>query len=373
MLKWLISVVIMFLALSGTTYFIYSSTNNSLSNVVTINSFNTGKNEIDNTQIKTIANGLDTPWDLVFLPNNEILFTERQGNIKLLDKSGNVSLITNIAGAKESGEGGLLGITLHPEFKNYLYLYFTAGNKNQIVSYKFQNNILTQDRVIIDNIPGKLFHNGGRIKFGPDGKLYATTGDAQVENLSQDPSSLAGKILRLNDDGSIPEDNPISGSPVYSYGHRNPQGLAFDQDARLWATEHGSSAYDEVNRILPGKNYGWPDYKGDEAEEGFETPFVHSGRNTWAPSGAAIFENSLYFTGLRGTAVYKLSLDSTTQTFANSERKVEEYLKNEFGRLRNISLGPDGYFYILTNNKDGRGKPVEEDDRLIRIAPDLLK
>lgn len=318
------------------------------------------------SQIEVLAKNLDTPWDLVFLQNGEILFTEREGNLKLRTKEGEIKQIAKIDTAFESGEGGLLGIALHPDFEknHYIYLYFTSFNKNQIVRFSFENNQLIQNQLIFNSIPKNLFHNGGRIKFGPDNKLYITTGDAQNSDLSQDVNSFAGKILRLNDDGSIPSDNPFPNSPVYSLGHRNPQGLTWNKDGQLFETEHGNQAFDEVNKISPGKNFGWPKIKGDETNAGFEVPFLHSGTNTWAPSGVEIKDDYLYFTGLRGSAIYRIDLKTL---------ELKEFFKNEFGRIRTINLGTDGYFYILTNNRDGRGKPEDDDDRIVKISPNLLK
>jgi len=187
------------------------------------------------------------------------------------------------------GEGGLLGIAVHPRFaeNQLIYLYYTyersGGLANKVVRFKFEGDSLVSGETVIENIPGATIHDGGRIKFGPDGFLYITTGDASVPESAQDRSSLAGKILRLKDDGSIPPDNPFPDSPVYSYGHRNPQGLAWDADEKLWATEHGSAATDELNLIEPGRNYGWPTIRGDETAPGMVSPVIQSGTTTWAP------------------------------------------------------------------------------------------
>ncbi len=222
-------------------------------------------------QVETVAEGLDTPWDLAFAPDGRIFFTERPGRLRVIE-GGRLrpEPVATIPEVVERGEGGLLGLALDPDFagNGHLYLYHTysgsdGGLRNRVVRYTLADRAgargLTEPRVILDDIPAAAIHNGGRIAFGPDGKLYVTTGDAAAPALAQDRDSLAGKILRLNPDGSVPDDNPFPGSPVYSYGHRNPQGLAWQPGTgQLYATEHGPSAHDEVNLIAPGDNYGWP-------------------------------------------------------------------------------------------------------------------
>jgi len=215
----------------------------------------------------SVAKKLDIPWALDFLPDGSIIFTERAGRIRLIDiREGLLpDPLLTIDEVEHTGEGGLLGIAVHPDFtqNQFIYVYYTyrdgAGLANKVVRFRMQDRDLLDEKLVIDGIPGASIHDGGRIKFGPDRLLYITTGDAAVSDSAQDKNSLAGKILRLNDEGIVPENNPFPGSPVYSFGHRNPQGLAWDDKGRLWATEHGSQAYDELNLIEPGKNYGWPD------------------------------------------------------------------------------------------------------------------
>lgn len=324
----------------------------------------------------SVAKRLDTPWALDFLPDGSIIFTERAGRIRLIDaKEGLLpdSLLT-IDEVAHTGEGGLLGIAAHPDFtrNSFVYVYYTyrngTGLANKVVRFRMQGNNLLDEKLIIDGIPGASIHDGGRIKFGPDGFLYITTGDAAVSNSAQDKNSLAGKILRLNDDGTIPANNPFPGSPVYSFGHRNPQGLAWDKMGRLWATEHGSQAYDELNLIEPGKNYGWPDIRGDEKARGLTNPVIHSGTDTWAPTGIAYFEGSLFFAGLRGQSLFEVIVDKIDE-----KPTFRRHLNRDFGRLRDAVAGPDNYLYILTSNRDGRGVLTEDDDQIIRINPDKLK
>ena len=232
----------------------------------------------------------------------------------------------------------------------------------------YKNKTLLNEEIIVDKIPGAPNHNGGRIKFGPDGFLYITTGDAQNPSQAQDKNSLAGKILRLADDGKIPDDNPF-GNHVYSYGHRNPQGLTWDNQGRLWATEHGRSGIlsglDEINLIEKGKNYGWPDIQGDEIKVQMESPKIHSGSDTWAPGGAAFLNNSIFFGGLRGQTFYEAKI--------NGEKlELKEHFKGEFGRIREVVVGSDKMLYITTSNLDGRGSPKQGDDKIIKINPSKL-
>lgn len=314
-----------------------------------------------------VAQDLAIPWELAFLPDGSMLVTERGGTLKHI----NSGVSTAVSGVSPVGEGGLLGLALHPDFatNHYLYLYFTTREsgdlENTVVRYEFQDNTLTNPKTILQGIVASRNHDGGRIAFGPDGYLYVTTGDASNSALAQDTKSPNGKILRVTDDGGIPADNPF-GNAVYSYGHRNPQGLAWDADGNLWATEHGrsglSSGYDEVNRTEKGKNYGWPNYEGNEVGEGITPPVVHSGPSTtWAPSGVAFVQGHLVWAGLRGESLYVASVANGTLG------KPRTYLKGEYGRLRTVVLGPDGALYVLTNNGDGRGTKRAGDDQIIRV------
>lgn len=322
--------------------------------------------------IEIIATDLKIPWDLVFLPDGDILVTERVGNLKRIGKS---TVDIPIPRIEHVGEGGLLGIALHPNFveNNFLYLYLTtqaaSGLINRVERYRFVNNSLQDRRVIIDNIPGAKFHDGGKIVFGPDNLLYITTGDAGQQQSAQDLNSVAGKVLRLNDDGSIPIGNPF-GTKVYSYGHRNGQGLTWDEQGNLWATEHGrsgfKSGFDELNLILLGKNYGWPIIEGDLSQPGMENPIVQSGPDiTWAPAGAAYINGSVFFGGLRGESLYQANV-------VEEEINVISHFKSEYGRIRAVVVGPDGFLYITTSNTDGRGRTRPGDDKIIKINPAIF-
>lgn len=320
---------------------------------------------------ENIYENLDTPWAVVFLPDGGMLVTERKGTVRL-----NGQIIATLKNVREIGEGGLMGIAVHPDFdsNHYVYLYYTysaAGNNtsNRVVRMTLKNNVLGEEKIIVDSIPGASNHNGGRIKFGPDKYLYITTGDAQDPSRAQDRNSLSGKILRVTDEGKKAPGNPFD-NLVYSYGHRNPQGLAWDANGQLYATEHGrsgiQSGLDELNRIDAGKNYGWPDIEGDETRAGMERSVIHSGSaTTWAPAGLAFYNGSLFYGGLRGASLYKVNI-------VNGQPQLKEYFKGEFGRIREVIMGPDQMLYISTSNFDGRGIPSAGDDKIIRINPKKL-
>jgi len=335
--------------------------------------------------IDVLIKGLDTPWAIDFAPDGRIFITERGGRIRVLERGHLRPDPWMTLDVASSGEAGLLGLALDPRFAQNFFLYVAYTYRT--ASGKMQNRLVRLredaksgkgqlDKVLIDNVAAANNHDGGRVKFGPDGKLYWSMGDAQESPRAQNLSSLNGKILRLNPDGSIPKDNPFANSYVYSYGHRNPQGLAWQRKTgRLYATEHGPSGFqgccrDEVNFIEPGKNYGWPEVRGDETREGMIPSVIHAGTSeTWAPAGASFatrgpWAGSLLFTGLRGQTLYRLPLDP------NDPRKaglLERHFYRRFGRLRDVVEGPDGNLYLLTSNRDGRGSPVEDDDRIIRI------
>lgn len=330
--------------------------------------------DTDSREIAIVAQNLDTPWELVFLPEGDILVAERSGTVRYINTAGQLEQvpIARIEKAREIGEGGLLGMAIHPDFaqNGYIYLYYTYsgdenGTQNRVARMTYSSKTLSDEKTIIDAIPGAQNHNGGRIAFGPDGYLYITTGDAQNPSLAQNTDSLAGKILRVTDEGEPAPGNPFE-NKVYSYGHRNPQGLAWDTQGQLWATEHGrsgiQSGYDEVNLIEAGGNYGWPEIQGDETREGMIAPVKNSGAlTTWAPAGAVIFDDRLYFVGLRGSSLYETSIQGKTLG------ELRQLFKDEYGRLRVAVLGPDNYLYIATSNQDGRGSPNEGDDKIIKI------
>ena len=327
--------------------------------------------------IEFVAEGLNVPWEMVFSDEETIYFTERPGNLRVI-RSGELKeepLLELGAPFISGGEGGLLGLEIDPNFEEnrYMYIYHSYEENgailNRVLRIIVGNEKAQIDQVIFDGIVGATNHNGGRIKIGPDGMLYITAGDKYEPDLAQNPGSMGGKIFRIHLDGSIPSDNPFAGSPVYSYGHRNPQGLAWHPESgQLYSSEHGQSAHDEINKIEAGKNYGWPIIEGNETEDGMVSPILHSGNETWAPSGMTFvsegpWENQLMVANLRGTQLLKVELDASGEGVNN----VEMLFKEEYGRIRNIVEGPDGYLYMMTNNRDGRGIAADNDDRIIRL------
>lgn len=326
-----------------------------------------------------IAENLDTPWALALLPDGRLLVTERFGRVTLIDPKGaqDPKVAGTLPSVKEIGEGGLLGIALHPDFatNKYVYLYYTfsaIGNDtlNRVVRMELQSDVLVNEKIILDRIPGASNHDGGRIAFGPDKMLYIGTGDAQNPTQAQQTTTLGGKILRITDAGKPAPGNAFN-NEVYSYGHRNVQGLTWDSSGALWATEHGrsgvASGLDELNLIKSGANYGWPTIEGDESQIGMVVPVYHSGgTDTWAPSGAAFVNGSIYFSGLRGRALYQAKIVNGRVT------NFTEHLARHYGRIREVISTPDGILYITTSNLDGRGNPQAGDDKIIRINPEKL-
>lgn len=330
-------------------------------------------------EIEVVAEGLNVPWELVIAEDGRIFFTERPGQIREI-RNGKVMeepLLSLPAPFISEGEGGLLGLALDPDFQtnHFMYTYHSYEDngeiKNRVLRLVVDDNLARIEKVILDGIVGDTNHNGGRIKIGPDGMLYITAGDRYEPDLAQDRTSMGGKIFRIHPDGSIPDDNPIKGSPVYSYGHRNPQGLAWHPvTGDLFSSEHGQSAHDEINLIEAGKNYGWPIIQGDEAKEGMEMPIAHSATETWAPSGMTFvskgeWKNQLLIANLRGVQVLKVELDES----GKQVKSIESLFKDQYGRIRNIIEAPDGTLYMMTNNRDGRGNPSDKDDRIIRLIP----
>lgn len=325
-----------------------------------------------------IVDGLNNPWEIVFGPNGDIYFTERDGRIWKMSESGVAKVIQTFP-KSGSVEGGTLGLALHPDFEenNKIYVYQTNLElefyQNKVFSFEVNDDTLSNKQLILDGIPGAPWHDGGRIKFGPDQKLYISTGDAINPGWSQDLSSLAGKILRINSDGTIPDDNPFDSSPVFSYGHRNPQGLAWSADGLFLSSEHGPSGelgygHDEINLILKGKNYGWPNIVGDSSEDSFVNPIIHSGESTWAPSGMVFFDSEKIsdFTGkflvgtLRGEHLMVMDIANDGSLIS-----LEKMFDGEFGRIRTAQMSPDGNLYLLTANGNN--------DKIIRISETPLE
>jgi aldose sugar dehydrogenase len=317
--------------------------------------------------VEVVAQDLATIWAVDFAPDGRIFLTERSGRIRTITDGALDPQPWTVLDVTESGESGLMGLALDPEFATngfvyVAYTYTTAGGEMQNRLVRLREDPATRrgatDAVLLDDVRGGRVHDGARVKIGPDGKLYMTMGDSGSAELAQGLDTLNGKIIRLNTDGSIPDDNPFPGSPIYSYGHRNPQGLAWHPaTGQLFAIEHGpsgaQSCCDEVNLILPGQNYGWPRVTGDQQAEGMIPPLIHSGNSretTWAPGGATFvtggpWAGSLLFTGLRGQALYRVTVDPTN---LSAPLALERHFEGQYGRLRDIVEGPDGALYLAT-------------------------
>lgn len=319
---------------------------------------------------EALAENLRTPWAISFA-GETIYISERDGSVVRLDANGTMTrkAVEVTKGVSASGESGFLGFVLAPDFaeSRTAYAYHTYEERgrilNRIVLLEERKHAWTEVRALLEGIPGSRIHDGGRLAFGPDGLLYATTGDAGDEELAQDLSSLAGKILRMTPEGGVPEGNPFPESLVYSYGHRNPQGLAWGADGTMYAAEHGPSGspggHDEINEIEAGGNYGWPDVYGGEAKRGTIPPLFHSGEPpAIAPSGIAATEDGrLLLATLRGETLFRFDPAAPS--------RLTPILGTE-GRLRDVTVR-GGYAYVLTNNTDGRGRPGADDDRLLIV------
>ncbi|WP_233182042.1 PQQ-dependent sugar dehydrogenase [Paenibacillus sonchi] len=332
---------------------------------------------------QTLASGLNVPWEMAFAPDGRIFFTERPGTLRVFEEGElrKNPLLELPAPFISEGEGGLLGFALDPAFEDngFAYAYHSyrsdsGGVENRVLRLSISGSKAEIDKVLLDGIPGDANHNGGRIKFGPDGYLYITTGERYEPELAQDQESLGGKILRISKDGSIPADNPFLDSLVYSRGHRNPQGLAWQPESGvLYSSEHGQSSHDEINIIEPGSNYGWPLIEGDEAGTGrgeqMKLPLLHSGEETWAPSGMAFitqgpWSGELLVANLAGQQLLHVSPGT-----GDKKPSAEALFQGKWGRIRNVAEGPDGTLYVMTNNRDGRGSPGTADDLLIALKP----
>jgi glucose/arabinose dehydrogenase len=318
-----------------------------------------------------VATNLSVPWGLTFLPDGRALVGERtSGDVSVIAPGQNPRPVGSVPGVADNGEGGLLGIVASPSFDvdRLVFAYLTTNEDNRVITMELRRDTLGNPTPILTGIPDASYHDGGRLLFGPDGALYVTTGDAGVPENAQNLESLSGKILRVNADGSIPDDNPFPGSPVWSYGHRNVQGLAFDDGGQLWATEFGSSAFDELNVIQPGANYGWPDVEGVggkvSAANGFVDPQVTWATSEASPSGLAFLDGVLYMGALRGEQLWEIPVSDGTA------RRPTAALEGALGRIRTVVAAPDGTLWLTTSNTDGRGTARSGDDRVVSVPLD---
>ncbi len=311
-----------------------------------------------------VARGLEAPWGLAFLPDGSALVSERDSErVRLVSPDGDVRTVGRVRGVDGVGEGGLLGLALSPTYEqdSTVFAYFTAGSQNVVARMTYDGQGLSGQRTVLDGIPAGPIHNGGRIAFGPDGFLYVGTGESGDTGLSQDPGSLGGKILRVTADGQPAPGNPFDGSPVYSLGHRNVQGLAWDSRGQLWAAEFGQNTWDELNRIEAGANYGWPEVEGRARDDRFVDPVRQWRPAVASPSGIAVAEDSVFMAGLRGERLWRVPVP-------DGRAGTPRALARDLGRLRTVVAAPDGSLWLTTSNRDGRGSPRAGDDKIVRVT-----
>jgi glucose/arabinose dehydrogenase len=310
---------------------------------------------------REIAADLEAPWGLVPLKDGSFLISERDTRKIVRVRDGATSTVRTIDEAEPAGEGGLLGLAMTPDEKT-VFAYYTAANDNRIVSMSWDGRDLGSPKVILKDIPKGFVHNGGRMVIGPDGYLYLGTGESGSGRLAQNKDSLGGKILRLRLDGRPAPGNPFD-NEVFSYGHRNVQGLAFDDAGRLWASEFGQQTWDELNWIKEGANYGWPEVEGSGNVRGMTNPKVVWRTSDASPSGLAYWQGDLWMAGLRGQRLWQIPLDGT------KAGDPVAHFRGDYGRLRSVAVAIDGNSLLLTSsNTDGRGDPTRDDDRLFRIT-----
>lgn len=321
--------------------------------------------DFDFSRPEVVASNLTVPWGMDFLPDGSALVALRNSGQVMRVRPGQApQQVAQIAGVVANGEGGLLGLAVSPTYAQdgYVYTYLTTATDNRIVRFTLSSP--QNQQPILTGLARASIHNGGRIAFGPDGMLYAGVGDAGVPTNAQNAQSRNGKILRMRPDGSAPPDNPFPGSLVYSLGHRNVQGLAWDAQGRLYATEFGQNTWDEVNLIVAGGNYGWPTVEGQGSDPRFRNPLLVWPTAQASPSGAAIAGNHLFAAALRGTRLWDVPLDGNGGVGSPVAQLVGTY-----GRLRTVAYGPDGWLWVATSNRDGRGTPAATDDRILRFPP----
>jgi len=317
--------------------------------------------------VGTVATGLVAPWGIAFLPDGSALISERDTTkvLALPADGGQARTVGRMEQAEPVGEAGLLGLAVSPTYDedSFVYAYFSTAQDNRVVRMKYDGRRLGKRQVLLDGIPHASYHDGGRLQFGPDGNLYISTGDAGQTQLAQDRGSLGGKILRVTPDGKPAPGNPVKGSPVWTMGHRNVQGLAFDDQDRLWASEFGANTWDELNLIEKARNYGWPLVEGKGDRDEYRNPFAQWRTSEASPSGLAYAEGSLWMASLRGQRLWRVPVRGN-----GTIGKPQAFFVGNYGRLRTVVVAPDGALWLSTSNRDGRGDPAAKDDRILRVA-----
>lgn len=315
--------------------------------------------------IGTIATGLEVPWGIAFLPDGSALVTERESGRVLHIVDGRVNEAGRIDETEAVGESGLLGVAVSPSYETdrQVFVYTTTDRDNRVLRMSFGDGRIGRPIAILTGIPRGTIHDGGRLAFGPDGYLYVATGETGEPDLAQRPSSPAGKILRITTEGDPAPDNPDPDSPVWSLGHRNVQGLAFDDAGRLWASEFGQNTWDELNLIERGVNYGWPKVEGRGSLDGYRNPQVVWRTEDASPSGLAFTGGRLWMAALRGERLWRIEADGTTAS------APQDFFVGKYGRLRTVVVAPDGNLWVATSNRDGRGTPGREDDQILLVSP----
>jgi glucose/arabinose dehydrogenase len=340
-------------------------------------------------KVETVAENLLVPWEMAWLPDGRLLVTERPGRLQSVDPAtGRTTLVAELGEVDHAGEHGLMGLAPAPDFgkSRHVFMSYTGRDadgrlENVVARWRLDGGRLSDKAFLVRGLPSADYHDGLPLAFGPDGYLYASTGDSTRGRLAQQMDSRAGKFLRMTADGGRPDDNPFAGSLIWTLGHRNCQGFDWHPETQtLLATEHGPSfpldgkgGKDEVNRIMKGENYGWPDYRGGTNAPGYVAPVIQSGEDTWAPAGAAFYTGTefeawkgvFFFAGLRGQGLYALRVSEDGRQVNDLTRVMHR----AFGRLRAVAMGPDGRLYVTTSNRDGRGSPAANDDRILRIVP----
>jgi glucose/arabinose dehydrogenase len=317
--------------------------------------------------VGTVADGLQVPWGIAFLPDGSALVSERDTTrvLAISPDGDQVRRVGRIEAARPQGEAGLLGLAVSPTYDedSYVYAYASTDRDNRVLRMEYDGRSLGEPEVILDGIPNGYIHDGGRLEFGPDGHLYVSTGEIGEPDLAQDPDSLAGKILRITPDGDPAPGNPDEDSRVWTLGHRNVQGLAFDDEDRLWASEFGANAWDELNLIEEGLNYGWPLVEGKGDMEEYENPVAQWRTSEASPSGLAYAEGSLWMASLRGQRLWRVPVRED-----GSIGEPRGFFVGDYGRLRTVVVAPDGSLWLSTSNRDGRGDPAAQDDRILRVV-----